>query len=257
MPRFQVRNAPYSIYVNGVDGVANNALSCANSSSLNPTAAWSFVTWFKPVGTRKAFVLFDNSESGSTLAPTIIIGSNGSTSFYSTVNGVSRTIVNATSRIVAWGEWNCLGATYTGSAINLFLNDGQLTEQITGISGALGTNTGRLRLGAYFTGGVSLTMQGYIWLPQVFAAGMSASEFQALRTSAAFSSTLSAGLRLNPPFTEGSGTTASDDSGYGNTITLGASASWSTDTPFKLRTVASARTLAAPRTLAGPRTLAS
>lgn len=255
MPRFQVRNAPYSIYVNGVDGAPGNALSCPNSASLNPTAAYTVETWFKPVGPQKAFILTDNSNSGTTNSVAVIVGSDRKMNWYSTINGIARNIASAGSRIVAWGEWNLFSGTFTGAAINLFLNGQQYTEQITGLSGALGTNPGPFRIGAFFSGGASLTFQGFLWRTRVYAAGMTLAEHQSRYYSNVTSSALQSALRLDAAMTEGSGSTTADASGNGNTLTLGASASWSTDTPFKLRTIASARTLAAPRTLAGPRTL--
>lgn len=239
----QVRDYPYSIYVDGSNGDPGNALSAANSASLNPTAAVTFRSWFMPVGTPKAFVLMDNSDAGATLAPTIIIGSGGSVSWYSTVNGVARNVVNATSRLVRWGRPNMLDATFTGSAIRLFLNGGQLTEEITGLSGSIGTNTGTFRIGAYVSGGAGLTFQGYLSRQWLFASGVTLSDHLAGYYDDSMSTTLQASTRLAALMSEGSGSTTADSSGNGNTLTLGASASWSTVTPFRPRTqVASPRT---------------
>ncbi len=235
MPRSVVRNIPYTILISGADGAANNALSCAFSASLNPTAAVTYEVWFNPQGSRKAFVLMDNSVAGVTTSPLIIIGSNGSISWYSTINGTTRNIVNATSKLVNWGESNMLTATYTGSAINLLLNGEKLTEEITGLSGAIGANSGSLRWGAYFSGGSGLTMQGYLYRPRLYAAGCTLAEHRARYFSNVTSNALQAALRLDCAMTEGSGSTSADVSGNGNTVTLGASASWSTVSPGKNR----------------------
>jgi hypothetical protein len=235
MPRFRIRDIPYSIYISGADGAAGNALSCANSSSLNPTAAVTLETWFRPVGTPKAFVLMDNSQTGVTQAPLIIIGAAGTVSWFSTINSVTRNINNASSRLAKWNEWNFLSATYNGSAIILFLNGQQLTETTTGLSGSIGVNTGTFRMGAYFSGGSSLTMQGFIYRPRMYSVGISLAEHQDRYFRDITSASLLAGLRLDGAMAEGSGGTSADVSGNSNTITLGASASWSTQSPFKAK----------------------
>lgn len=235
MPRHVVRDIPYSVYLDGSNGSAGNALSCAFSATLNPTAAVTYEVWLNPQGARKAFVLMDNSVAGVTTSPLIIIGSNGSISWYSTINGTTRNIANATSKLVNWGEQNMLTATYTGSAVNLLVNGEKLTEEITGLSGAIGANTGSLRWGAYFSGGSALTMQGYLYRPRLYAAGCTLAEHRARYFSNVTSSALQAALRLDCAMTEGSGSTIADISGNGNTTTLGASASWSTVSPGKNR----------------------
>jgi len=253
MPRFIVRDAPFSIFVNGANGVANNALSCANSASLNPTAAATIEAWLTPVGDRKTFVIFDNSESGVTTAYFVLVNANGSISSFSTIGGVSRNIAGTSLR-VRWNEPNFFQWTYTGSAVNMFLNGSQFTEQITGISGALGTNTGRMRMGSYFSGGSGLTMLGFLYKPRVYSVGCTLAEHQARYYSDQTSAALQAGLVLNPDFSTGSGGTITDLSGFGNTITIGASTSWnSINRPFANRTAASGRVEASGRVAASGR----
>lgn len=257
MARIALRSTPNSVYVNGTDGAAPNALSCANSSSLNPTAAVTIEAWFKPMGMPKAFVLFDNSQAGATNSYFLLVNANSSSSWFSTISGTGRNVSNANSRPVRWNGWNFFQATYTGSAIRIFLNGSQFTEEITGISGSLGTNTGILRIGAYYTGGSSLTFRGLVYRPRIYNVGCTLAEHQDRYYREITSTALSAGLVLDPDFTAGSGSTITDLSGSGNTITINASASWnSVDRPFLARTTASSRTLAAARTLASSRTLA-
>lgn len=242
MPRRLDKNLPYSIYINGTDGAANNALSCAFSASLNPTAACTVSTFFFPVGPRKAFVLADNSLAGTTNSYWIRVNANGSTDYFCTIGGVAKNITGATSVRVKWNEWNLLEWTFSGTAINMFLNGSQLTEQFTGLSGALGTNTGETRFGAYYSGGLSLTMLGYLYKPQVLNTSIVLADHVRHWSNFAYSSSFAANVKLDPAMTEGSGSTTADLSGNSNTMTLGASASWSTFSPSKARTTITNRT---------------
>lgn len=257
MPRIIRRSSPYAVYINGANGSTGNALSCAYSATLNPAAAVTYGAWIMPTGAPKSFALFDNSDASVTTSPTIIIGSDGSFNWYSSVNGTTRNILNANSLRIQWNRWNFLTAGYNGSAIRMQLNGAQFTEETTGLSGNIGVQTGTFRIGAYVTGGVGLTFQGLIWRPQVWAAGVTLAEHRAMYYSDSMSTALQEALRLDGRMTEGSGSTSADASGNGNTMTLGASASWSTETPFEALSLAPARSLSIVRTLAPARTLIS
>lgn len=243
MPRFRIRDTPFTTLVNGVDGAALNALSCANSASLNPTGAVTIEGWFIPIGTPKASVLIDNSQAGATFSYLLSMDANGRLSWFSTIGGTSRNIVAASSKTLKWNEKNFVQATYTGSAVHLFINGEQLTEQITGISGTLGVNTGPLRIGSYFTGATGLTFHGFIYRPRVYNVGITLAEHQDMYYNDTMSPAMAAGVVLDPDYTTGSGSTKTDLSGNNNTITIGASASWSTGgRPFASRSAESGRT---------------
>jgi len=233
--RFVIRDIPYSTYINGVDGAAPNALSFANSPSLNPTAAVAVEIWFKPIGTPKSYRLFDNSQAGTTDSYFVSGDANGRISWFTTIGGVARNLVNSGSLRVKWNEWNCFCGTYTGSAVYLYLNGQKFTEEITGISGTLGVNTGILRVGAYFSGALGITFLGNVYRPRIYAAGMTLAEHQDRYYRNITSPALQAALALDCAMAEGSGSTIADLSGNGNTGTLNASASWASNTPFKAR----------------------
>lgn len=242
MPRFRIRDTPFTTLVNGVDGAALNALSCANSASLNPTAAVTIEGWFIPIGAPKSGVLIDNSQAGATFSYFLSMDAFGRLSWFSVIGGTNRNIVGASSKSLKWNEPNFVQATYTGSAVRLFINGEQLTEEITGISGTLGVNTGPLRIGSYFTGATGLTFHGFIYRPRVYNVGITLAEHRDMYFNDTMSPAMAAGVVLNPNYTTGSGGTITDLSGNNNTITIGASASWSTSgRPFASRSAESGR----------------
>lgn len=238
--RFLIRGQASSVLINGVDAAAPNALSVANSSSINPTAAATVAIWIKPTGTPKSSVLVDNSTVGVTNSYFMSVGADGSFSWFSTIGGAAKNIAPATSQRVKWNQWNLLMGTFTGTEVHLFLNGAQLTEQLTGITGALGTNSGILRIGAYYTGSSSLTFQGNIYRPRIFNVGCTLAEHQDMYYNGVLSSALQAGLAMDLAMTEGAGTTIADISGNSNTATLNSSATWNTgDAPMKNRRLSS------------------
>lgn len=256
MPRFISRNTSSSILVNGVSATAPNTLSCANAASLNPTAAVTLECWFMPRFTRASFVLFDNSTIGTTNSYLVLIDSAGRTSFFSTIGGAASNISNATSLRVAWNAWNFMHVTYTGAVVNMFLNGSQFTEQLSR-TGAMGTNSGILRIGAYFTGGDSLTLNGYIYKPRIYNVGITLADHQNRYYKDFTSTAMAAGLVLDPSFT-GSGATIADLSGNNNTITINSSASWTTlERPFVSRSQTTTRTQPSGRTQTSGRSAVS
>jgi hypothetical protein len=229
---FIQRNANAAILANGADGAAGNILSIPFSATLNPTAAVTVEIWFRPTAL-KAGILFDNSTVGLTNSYFLSMGANGSMSWFSTIGGLSKNIVG-TAKKAKFFEWNCVSATYNGSAVLIFLNGSQLAETLAA-SGALGTNSGPLRIGAYFSGGISATFQGNLSQPRVYAAGCTLAEHQDRYYRSITSTALQAGLVLDLNTQLGAGSTVTDLSGLGNHATMGASASWTSDSPFKSR----------------------
>lgn len=230
--KFIQRNANAAILANGADGAAGNILSVPFSATLNPTAAVTLEIWFRPTAL-KAGILFDNSTVGTTNSYFLSMGADGSMNWFSTIGGLSKTIVG-TAKKAKFFEWNCVSATYNGSAVLIFLNGSQLAETLA-VSGALGTNSGPLRIGAYYSGGISATFLGNLSQPRVYAAGCTLAEHQDRYYRSITSTALQAGLVLDLNTQLGAGSTVTDLSGLGNHATMGASASWTSDSPFKSR----------------------
>jgi hypothetical protein len=229
---FIQRNANASVLVNGVDGAAGNALSIANNASLSPTAAVTLELWFRPI-TQRAMILFDNSTSGTTNSYFLSMGADGNLSWFSTIGGIAKNIVGTVTK-AKFNEWNMVSATYDGSAIRFFLNGSQLAETLAA-TGSLGTNSGPLRIGAYYSGGISATFHGSLSSPRVYAAGCTLAEHQDRYYRGITSAALQAALVLDLNTERGASSTSNDLSGLGNNATLGASASWTSDSPFKAR----------------------
>ena len=230
--RFRIRNQNASIFINGTDGAAGNALSIANNASLSPTAAVTLEIRFRPTA-RKAAILFDNSTLGVTNSYYLSISAGGGLYWFSTIGGVAKNILGTTTK-VKFDEWNMVNATYDGAAIKLFLNGSQLAETLAA-TGSMGTNSGPLRIGAYYSGGTSQTFQGSISQPRVYATGCTLAEHQDRYYRSITSAALQAALVLDLNTERGASSTSNDLSGLGNNATLGASASWTSDSPFKSR----------------------
>ena len=230
--RFRIRNQNASIFINGTDGAAGNALSIANNASLSPTAAVTLEIRFRPTA-RKAAILFDNSTLGVTNSYYLSISAGGGLYWFSTIGGVAKNILGTTTK-VKFDEWNMVNATYDGAAIKLFLNGSQLAETLAA-TGSMGTNSGPLRIGAYYSGGTSQTFQGSISQPRVYATGCTLAEHQDRYYRSITSAALQAALVLDLNTERGASSTSNALSGLGNNATLGASASWTSDSPFKSR----------------------
>lgn len=246
--RFKIRNAPYSVKSTGP---ANGGVSLVNASSLNPTSAVTLEIWFFPtefnLGTN---ILFDNSTTGATYSYFLDFTNQGKIRWYSVVNGSSQSITGTTTRVVL-NQWSFLTATYTGSAIYLYLNGVKLSEEITGLSGSLGTNSEECRIGYSYYGSSFYTLIGNIYRPRVYNVGCTLTEHQDRYYYDVTSTALQAGLVLDLAMTEGSGTSLADSSGQGNTGTLRSPSTWdSAQVPFKSRSSASGRVTASGRVAA-------
>ena len=242
MPRFTLRDIPYSIRISGADGAV--PITVANAANINPTASVCLSVWIFPVGPYKAFVLWDKSQSGATNSYFVSVGVDGSPKWFSTIGGVARNLATtAKSRRVIWGQWNLLEMGYDGANVRILLNGNQLTEEITGISGAIGTTTQDLRIGGYFTGATGLNMNGYIYRPILSDTMPTLAEHRNRYYNGIMSSAFSSGLLLDLRMTEGSGSTLADSSQYATNGTLGGLGTittWnSAYAPVKLRTAVS------------------
>lgn len=255
MPRFTLRDIPYSIRISGADGAV--PITVANAANLNPTASVCCSVWVYPVGTPKEFVLFDKSQSGATNSYFVSVGADGSPKWFSIIGGITRNLAtSAKSRRVVWNRWNLLEAGYDGANIYIYLNGNKLTEEITGISGTIGVTTQDLRIGGYFTGATGLTMNGYIYRPIINTTMPTLAEHQNRYYNGIMSDAFIAGTLLDLRMTEGSGSTLADSSTFATNGTLagfGTITTWNSSyAPAKLRTaISTARTDATTRQDAG------
>lgn len=236
--KFLVREIPYSIYVNGVDGAANNALSASNIPAMNGAAQYTSEILFWPTAS-KAMIIYDNSQAGVTDNIFLSMDANFNLFCYQTIGGVSKNILGVSGRVNR-GRFNLIDVAYDGSLISIFLN-GALVGSLAA-TGTAGSNNTTFRWGAYYNGASSLTFKGYLYRPRLYLLGMTLAEHKDRYFRGITSAALQAALIVDGAMTAGSGSTITDASGNGNTITLGASASWATVTPFHERAAAGVRT---------------
>lgn len=221
--RSTILPTPYTI--NGVASTTSG-LTIPNNAALNPTSAVTVRIRFMISGQNTHHSLFDNSQAGTTSSYFFDYYEAVGFRWYSTVGGLSKNIVGTTYRAPR-GVWIDAVATYTGAAIFIYVNGVKLAEEITGISGALGTNSGPLRIGRSWNALATGALVGYIHRPMIFNVGCTLSEAQDMYYNDVFSASLQAGKVLDLAMTEGSGTTVADVSTTGAIATLGAAASWS------------------------------
>jgi hypothetical protein len=236
--RSSVRDIPYSIYINGVDGAINNALSAANIAAFNGLTQYTTEIRFYPT-VAKAHILYDNSQGGVTDSFLLSMDTNYNLFAYQTIGGIARNITGVSGRARP-NQFNTIQVAYNGSLVSIFLN-GALVGTIAA-TGALGSNSTTFRIGAYYTGASSLTFKGYLYRPRVYGIGITLAEARNVHFHDVITPAMQSSLILDAAMTEGSGSTIADASGNGNTLTLGPSASWSTITPSRLRANAGART---------------
>ena len=133
----------------------------------------------------------------------------------------SATYVSATSAPLANTWYHLVGVDDTAAGTLALYVDGQLIGT-TAYTSAW-TATGNTLIGhGFYNGGQVDYVNGYIDDVEFFSSALSAAQVAALDQPAAY------------PFDEGAGTTAADYSGHGNTLTLGAGASWARETSAQI-----------------------
>lgn len=213
-----------------------SGLTIPNNATLNPTAAVTVRIRFMKSGPNTYFSLFDNSEGGITNSYFFDYYEGSGFRWYSVIGGSARNITTTAFR-APYGVWIDAIATYTGSAIYIYVNGVKLPEEITGISGALGTNSGPLRIGRTWNALAAGAFRGYLHRPMIFNVGCTLQEAQDMYFANKFSAALTAGKILDITTNDGSGTTPVDASSTGAVATMGAAMSWTSEfTPFKIPT---------------------
>lgn len=230
-PRRSILYTPFSMV-----GAASttSGITIPNSASLNPTAAVTVRIRFMKSGPNTYHSLFDNSQTGVTNSYFFDYYEGVGFRWYSVIGGISQTIVGTTYRVPD-GVWVDAIATYTGSAIYIYVNGVKLAEEITGISGALGTNSNQLCIGRTWNALAAGAARGAIHRPMIFNVGCTLQEAKDMYFENKFSSALQAGKVLDITTNDGSGVNPVDASSFAHVPTMGAAMSWSAQhTPFKI-----------------------
>lgn len=229
--RFKIRDMGTCLNFDGVDDV----VTVAHSVSVNLDGPFTMLAWINTIslGESNSGRIFDkgnaylwqiNSFGGMTIF-------NGASSKNSD-NGIISSLLK---------KWIHVGVTYDGSNIRFYINGtivGSPVAQTTNPS----TNSNDLTIGN--RAGTDRTFSGKIDEPTIFKGrALTAAEISQYYYTGVLSTTNLSGRWL---FDEGSGTTATDSSGNGNTGTI-TGATYSTDVPLKPRTAVSGRVLATGR----------
>lgn len=245
MPRSIVRTIPFS-----VDVATNAGILVNNAASLNPTNVVALEAWFK-MTPYQPIVIFDNSQTGITNSYFLSAGTNGKVSWFSTIGGVSKNINGVGA--LRFYDWNFISGFYDGTNVVLCLNGSQVG--ILAATGAMGTNSGQLRIGQYYNAGVPII--GKVARPRIYNRIYTLRDHQERLYNDLDNATMRSGLVLDMPLNEGSGSSVADISGFGNNGTF-SRAIWSADTPWKARNFASgSRSFSLIRSVSAARSLAT
>ena len=212
-----------------VDVVTNSGILVNNAASLNPTDYVVLEIWAKAVPNFN-LVLFDNSVSGVTLSYFLILAGDGSLSWYSTIGGIVRNIVGVGAKL-SLNQWHFISATYDGANITI-MADGNVISTLAA-TGALGTNSGQLRIGTYYNTGVP--NQGWVTQPRIYHRNdYTINTHRARYYYGTDDANMRSTLVLDMPMAEGGGAVVNDVSGLGNHGAF-ARAIWNAQTPLQDR----------------------
>lgn len=215
--------------ISALDVATGAGILISNATSLNPTDYVVLEIWAKPVSGWN-LVLFDNSTSGFTDSYFLTITTDGSLSWYSTIGGVTKNIVAVGTKL-SFNQWHFISATYDGSNITI-MADGSVISTIAA-TGALGTNSGQLRIGTYYNTGVP--NQGLVAQPRIYHRNdYTINTHRARYFYGTDDATMRATLVLDMPTAEAGGTVVNDVSGLANHGTF-SRAVWSCNTPLQDR----------------------
>lgn len=221
MPRLAVRNFPYGLRTGA--GSASNAAITGLS-----TAAISFGAWFKIDKTQPSSFPHLMSIGGGDSACFFLSPSTGAVQ--AKFNNIGGSATGTNFFTTGYVGWVHLAVTYDGANITRYVNGVQ--------SGSPTARTGAITYtnATYYVGNDSAAnlFRGVVDEPFIYARGLTAAEVADIYFQGLYSST---GLISLHRFAEGSGTSAADSSGTGNTLTL-SSATWSSDVPMISRTAA-------------------
>jgi hypothetical protein len=191
-----------------------------DSASLHLTTAMTLEAWVNPSSTDGwRDVIYKGNDNYFLEASS----SRGSPGGGGTFSGTD-TIVYAPSLLAA-NTWTHLALTYDGSTLRLYLNGNQVSSGSR--TGTIATSTNPLQIGGDSIFGQYF--RGLIDDVRVYNRALSAAEVQQdMNTPVATAPTTIAGLVAAYSFNEGSGATAADVSGNGNTGTI-VGATWTSE----------------------------
>lgn len=167
------------------------------------------------------------------------VTSSGAISFgYRNSAGTFVTWTTTATGLITTGAWYHIAFCHTAgddAGTKLYINGIEVSGSWNASTGTLTTNTRSVRLG--YSANAAVSLNGNLSNVRLYGRHLSQSEIQTLCTlNEPSTSNLAARWLMD----EGSGTTAADGSGNGNTATMGfaapavANPSWSTDTPTAL-----------------------
>ncbi len=245
MPRPIVRTIPFS-----VDVATNAGILVNNAASLNPTNVVALEAWFK-ITPYQPIVIFDNSQTGVTNSYFLSAGNNGKLSWFSAIGGIAKNILNV--GFIRFYDWNFVSGFYDGANVTLCLNGSQIGTLAA--TGAMGTNSGQLRIGQYFNAGVPII--GKVARPRIYNRVYTLRDHQERFYNNLDNAAMRSGLVLDMPLNEGSGSSVADISGFSNNGTF-SRAIWSADTPWKSRNfISPSRSFSLVRSFSAVRSLAT
>ena len=163
----------YAASFNGVSSYA----SVPNSSGLSPTAAVTLEAWVFP----------------TQLLPTTmgVIGKNYQTSYFLGIQSSGRVVFypkgglsfrSRVTGVIPVNRWTHIAGTYDGTTTRIYINGVQDTSS-TGYTGAVGTNTDSLFIGADRVGPPTLFFKGLIDNVRIWAAARTAAQITQNRFS--------------------------------------------------------------------------
>ena len=242
----RVLRAPQSRYSLSFAAASSQYVSVPYAASLNPatTGQISFGGWLKfatvPAEHSGAVLMSKWRQTAGTTQSWLVFRSDGSVGANQggmafqlrQSNNTVQTVYGGTQSFTA-NVWYHVACTADGSNLRLYLN-GTLDAAAVTYNGTIANDaTTNIQLGRLRQEDTLYCLDGKLDDCFIVASALSGAQITALAAGTLDPATLSpAGLWR---FEEGSGTTAADSSGNGNTGTLVNGPTWSTDVPSQLQ----------------------
>jgi chitodextrinase len=202
----------------------NATVTVPESATLDLTAGMTIEAWVRPTGFAASQALVAKERAGGGFPYGVELDSGAPAGYVTT-----RSQKTARGRAsLATSTWAFLATTYDGSTVRMYVNGTQVGSKTA--SGSIATSTGQLSIGGDSVWGEYFT--GLVDNVRIYNRALSTTELAADQSSAL-------GTPTPPPvpatpspaaaygFDEGTGMTAADSSGNGDTATL-SGATWTT-----------------------------
>lgn len=214
-------SVPFSLVLDGTDHASNSITVTADS----PSATFSLSVWFKTTnasgGTR---VIISKGIDGMAVGWFLFIDNSGTLSFEIADGSNNRNNTSASG--FNDGNWHNIILTFNNPTLKLYM-DGSLFQTTSGLT-LTNQTTQTIKIG---NTAVAPSYIGQLCDIRIYSIELSSSDVTSIYAG---NEPQSASRLLEWPPSEGSGTTVSDFTGNGNTLTFNAVA-WSTDVPSPLR----------------------